>query len=180
MRRHMTKDVMKASMSRQVLWRRDMSRWQRMSWFGAGAVGAAAMYFADPEQGRQRRAMTRDRVAAMGRAGFRTVRGVAARIYGITQQVQHLEPEHWSVPNDATLAQRVESELFRDSHIPKGRINVNAEAGIIVLRGEVDHPEQIRSIEETVSDMPGVRAVHNLLHLPRTPVPNRGSVLPAP
>ncbi len=84
------------------------------------------------------------------------------------------------MPNDAALAHRVESELFRDPDTPKGRININAEAGIVVLRGELDQPEQIRAIDAAVSRMAGVRGVHNLLHLPGTPVPDRGSVLPAP
>ncbi len=154
------------------------------AWLGAGAFGAMMMYLVDPDQGRRRRAMLRDRVLGMFRAMRRMLgrraRVVVAQTYGMTQQVQHLQPEDWSVPNDATLAQRVESELFRDPEIPKGRININAEAGIVVLRGELDRPEQIRSIEQAVSGMPGVRGVHNLLHLRGTPVPDRGSVLPAP
>ena len=150
----------------------------------AGAAGALAMYFLDPQQGRRRRNMTRDQIVSSFRRGFRTLsrtgRGAGAETYGITQRLQHLQPENWSVPNDVTLAERVQSELFRDPDVPKGRININAEAGIIVLRGELDHPEQIRAIAHTVSRMPGVRGVHNLLHLPGTPVPDRGSVLPAP
>jgi osmotically-inducible protein OsmY len=106
-------------------------------------------------------------------------RRLTAETYGLAQQAQHVQPEHWSVPNDATLVQRVESELFRDPDVPKGRININAEAGMIALRGVLDRPEQIRAVENAVSRMPGVRGVQNLLHLPGTPVPNLGSVLPA-
>ena len=175
---------MQFSIGDWTLRRRGISVWQVGSWFWAGVLGALAMYFADPEQGRRRRAMTRDRMAAMFRAGFRALRRgarrTAAETYAMTEQMQHLKPEDWSVPNDVTLAERVQSELFRDPAIPKGQINVNAEAGIVVLRGEVERPEQIRSIEQAVNEMPGVRGVHNLLHLPGTPVPDRGSVLPAP
>ena len=158
--------------------------WLAAQWLAAAATGAVFTYFLDPEQGGSRRAMARDRVAGLMRRGARgaerTARGAAAEAYGLTQQARHMQPEHWSVPNDATLAQRVESELFRDPNMPKGRIIINAEAGIVVLRGELDRPEQIRAIEEAVDRIAGVRGVHSLLHLPGTPAPDRGSVLPAP
>jgi BON domain len=158
--------------------------WLTGSCLAAGAAGALAMYWLDPDQGRRRRSLARDQVASGIRHGLgalgRTGRRLAADTFGLAQRARHPQPEEWSVPNDATLAQRVESELFRDPQIPKGRININAEAGVIVLRGEVDRPEQIRAIEGAVSRIPGVRGVHSLLHLPGTPVPDRGSVMPAP
>ena len=157
--------------------------WLPAWWLAAGATGAFAMYFLDPDSGRRRRNVTRDRLAGAVRRGWRafgrTGRRLTAETYGLAQQAQHVQPEHWSVPNDATLVQRVESELFRDPDVPKGRININAEAGMIALRGVLDRPEQIRAVENAVSRMPGVRGVQNLLHLPGTPVPNLGSVLPA-
>ena len=147
-------------------------------------AGAIIMYFCDPAQGKLRRNMASDMLAARARRLLRLIartgRTAAADAYGASQKVAHMQPEHWSVPNDATLARRVETELLRDRNIPKGRININAEAGIVVLRGEIDHPKQIREIEDAVGRMPGVRGVHNLLHLPGTPVPDRGSVVPAP
>ena len=39
--------------------------------------------------------------------------------------------------NDPALARKVESEIFRDDALPKGSISVNAEYGVIYLRGEV-------------------------------------------
>src|ERR1051326_5180517 len=126
------------------------TRMHRAGWLAAGALGALSMYFADPVSGGYRRGMLRDRLSATVRGAWRTLgrtgRGVAADAYGMGQHVQHLKPEDWSVPNDAALTQRVETELFRDTRVPKGRISVNAEAGIVVLRGELDSPEEIRSI----------------------------------
>ena len=139
----------------------------------AGATGAALAYFLDPNQGRRRRNVTRDRVAAMVRRGSRqltrTSRYAAGQAYGVTQQVTHRTAEETLAPNDETLAQRVESQVFRDPNIPKGQININAEHGVIVLRGQVDRPEQIRAVEEAVRNVAGVRDVENLLHLPGTP-----------
>jgi len=143
----------------------------------ASAAGAAVAYFLDPEQGRRRRNVTSDRLAATVRRGSRnlgrTGRYAAAEVYGLSQKARHLTPQEKLAPNDATLSQRVESEVFRNPEIPKGRINVNAEQGVVVLRGEVDRPEQIRSIEAAVRRVPGVVDVENLLHLPDTPAPMR-------
>jgi hypothetical protein len=139
----------------------------------AGAAGAALSYFLDPDQGRRRRNMARDRVAATFRRGFRRLaragRAAAAEAYGLTQKATHLTPEDPFPPNDATLAHKVESEVFRDPDIPKGQININAEGGVIVLRGELERPEQINAVEAAVRRVPGVRDVENLLHLPGTP-----------
>src|SRR5919199_4614942 len=163
--------------------RRELRAWLA-GWLAAGAAGALGMYFLDPDRGRGRRSLARDRLAGSMRRGFRTLgrtgRGAAAGTYALAQQAQHRQPEEWSVPNDAALAQRVKSELFRDPDFPKERITINAETGIIVLRGEVERAEQIRAVEDAVSRMAGVRGVRNLLHLPATPVPERGSVLPSP
>jgi osmotically-inducible protein OsmY len=70
--------------------------------------------------------------------------------------------------NDETLRDRVESELFRDPDIPKGQININAEHGVVVLRGELDHPEEINAVERRVKKIAGVTEVRNLLHLTGT------------
>ena len=64
-------------------------------------------------------------------------------------------------------------EVFRDPDIPKGQININAEDGRIVLRGQMERPDQIRTIEKAVRKVHGVREVQNLLHLPDMPAPNK-------
>ena len=60
-------------------------------------------------------------------------------------------------PDDVTLARNVESEIFSDSEVPKGQINVNAENGKVYLRGEVGQPELIRDLEERARSVQGVR-----------------------
>src|SRR5919201_5896052 len=158
--------------------------WYLGAWLQGVVTGAAIAYFGDPARGKLRRTLARDMFASRARrllgATAQACRLGALAVYGTWQKAVHAQPEHWSVPDDATLAQRVETELFRDPTIPKGRININVEAGIVVLRRELDRPEQIRAVEEAVSRMAGVRGVHNLLHLRGTTVPDRGSVLPAP
>ena len=87
-----------------------------------------------------------------------------------------IAPEYEPPPNDATLAQRVESQILRGRDVPKGTININAQEGVVVLRGEMDRPEQIRELEDAAAHVKGVRAVRNLLHLRNAPAPN----IPAP
>jgi osmotically-inducible protein OsmY len=57
--------------------------------------------------------------------------------------------------------------------VPKGQINVNAERGVVVLRGQVERPELLEALEARVRNVKGVRAVENLLHLPGSPPPQR-------
>ena len=137
-------------------------------------VGAAIAYLFDPQNGRRRRAQLRDRSAAFARQGGRSTaragRAVAAEAYGVSQKAQHLKEEPKEF-DDATLAQKVQSEVFRDAKVPKGQINVNAEDGIVVLRGEVEQPELIEELVERTRQVQGVREVQNLLHVPGTPAP---------
>jgi osmotically-inducible protein OsmY len=127
-----------------------------------GALGAAIAYFLDPDRGRRRRNMARDRAVATGRRVARHLarrsRAAGAESHGLWQRFVHTLATEEPPPNDVTLARKVESVLFADADIPKGQINVNAERGVVVLRGELDHPEQI----EVVLD------VRNLLHLRNT------------
>jgi osmotically-inducible protein OsmY len=70
-----------------------------------------------------------------------------------------------------TLAHKVQSELFRRAHVPKGQIDINAEEGVVFLRGVVEWHEDIARIEASAQRLTGVRGVENLLHLPGTPAP---------
>jgi osmotically-inducible protein OsmY len=141
------------------------------------ALGAALAYFFDPQNGRRRRALARDRGAAFVRRGVRRVgraeRHAEAELYGLSQKAQHLREEPKEKPDDATLTQKVETEIFRDPSVPKGQINVNAEKGTVVLRGEVGSPELIRDLEERTRKVQGVEDVENLLHLPGSSAPTR-------
>ena len=136
-------------------------------------LGALLAYFLDPQSGRRRRNMTRDRGLAFFRRALRRSeragRGVAADAYGVTQKLTHLKEEEKPQPDDVTLTRKVETEIFRAADVPKGQINVNAEYGKVVLRGEVDRPELIKDLEERARKVQGVQDVENLLRLPTAP-----------
>jgi osmotically-inducible protein OsmY len=138
----------------------------------AAALGAA--WFMDPQSGRRRRAMLRDRVAAFfrrsARSGGRAARGVASEAYGLKQKATHLREEPKDF-DDQTLKAKVETELFRGPDTPKGQVNVNAQHGVVQLRGEVDSPELIDELVARTRSVQGVREVENLLHLPGAKAP---------
>jgi hypothetical protein len=75
--------------------------------------------------------------------------------------------------DDVGLARKVESIIFRDPAIPKGKIDVNAADGVVWLRGQAKTPEMIKELERQTREIPEVVEVENLLHLPKTPAPTR-------
>jgi hypothetical protein len=75
--------------------------------------------------------------------------------------------------DDVALARKVETIIFRDSSVPKGKIDVNAAEGVVWLRGEAKNPEMIKTLEVQAAAIPEVKQVENLLHLPKTPAPTR-------
>jgi osmotically-inducible protein OsmY len=134
------------------------------------AIGAAFAFFFDPVNGGRRRKMAVDRLAGFVRSGGRRAaragRGTAAGVSGVTQKAAHLREERKPQPDDVTLARKVETEIFREGDAPKGRINVNAEEGVVFLRGEVERLALIEDLEKATRSVQGVRGVENFLHLP--------------
>ncbi len=146
---------------------------KRLSAIWAG-VGAALMFFLDPQQGNRRRKMAVDRTAGFfrrgARKGERAGRAVGAEVYGVTQKVKHLREEEKEL-DDVTLARKVETEIFRDADAPKGQVDVNVVDGVVYLRGEVEKPDLIQELEKATKKVSGVKGVENLLHTPGTPAP---------
>jgi osmotically-inducible protein OsmY len=147
----------------------------RMVTFLLGAAaGFAAGYFLDPSSGRRRRHQTRDRAFSKARHGKREAARQAAYAAGRAQGVVHkMTPSHptGEPADDITLAHRVETEIFRAPDAPKGRVSVNAENGVVFLRGELDDPQWIARLGDDAARVTGVAAVRNLLHTPVTPAP---------
>ena len=146
-----------------------------MKLLGVGAaIGAIAAWFLDPANGRRRRHTTRDRTLAYFRHGARRSarygRTVAAEAHGIKQKATHLrqEPKEY---DDATLKAKVETELFRYEHDVKGAVDVNAQGGVVQLRGELPSQTLIDALVARTRAIQGVREVESLLHTTGTPAP---------
>jgi hypothetical protein len=135
----------------------------------AAAVGGAALaYYLDPQQGRRRRHVTRDRALSLAKQGTRRgrklVHHVSADARGYVERAKHARGGADEL-DDATLVDKVESIVFRTRDVPKGQININAEKGVVFLRGEVDRPELVDTLEARVRKVRGVLGVDNRLHV---------------
>ena len=142
---------------------------------GLAAIAAAVTYFFNPQEGRRRRAEARDRIAGFFRSGAREGEQLGHQASAQAEEIaaQGKEPGQEPEPDDVTLTQKVESEIFHDVDVPKGQINVNAENGKIYLRGEVGKPELIEDLEQRARKVQGVQDVENLLHLPGAEAPSK-------
>ena len=136
---------------------------------GGLAVGALLEYFLDPKAGRRRRHLARDRARSRLRRGERRAlvraRRAESHAIGIARRTINARRRAEEPPDDLTLAQKVESQLFRRAGVPKGRVSVNAEEGVVFLRGAMERQEDIDRMGEEARRIEGVRAVENLLHL---------------
>jgi osmotically-inducible protein OsmY len=90
---------------------------------------------------------------------------------GVAYAAKRFWPRGRTSVDDVTLAQQVQSELFREESAPKGQISVNAANGVVQLRGEVEQPELIGELVQRARSVQGVRDVENLLHLPGQEAP---------
>jgi BON domain len=140
----------------------------------AFGLGALAEYFIfDRGQAARRRHRARERGLAVLRRRSRDAARRAKYLEGVAQGVAyktaHAVPGvggHKAPPDDVTLAQKVESIAFREARVPKEHVNVNAENGIVSLRGRLERDEQITQLVRATEAIEGVRSVNNLLHAP--------------
>jgi osmotically-inducible protein OsmY len=145
--------------------------------FGA-AAGFAAAWFLDPNDGTRRRNVLRDKTMKYARRGkdeaVRKADYAAGQVKGAASAAtpSSRQPADERL-NDPALVRKVESEIFRGEDIPKGNISVNAEYGVIYLRGEVPSREVMEELAARARGVDGVRAVENLTHLPGESAPTK-------
>ena len=152
-----------------------MARTRKRRFLRGVFLGWLAAYLFDPRLGHGRRTLARDWLLARGRRvvrrGERAGRHVTAAAYGRTQAFLHRHEATKPQPDDATLAHKVESIIFRDHDVPKGQISINAEDGVVWLRGEVPDETMLNALVERTREVAGVRGVESLLHLPGQDAP---------
>lgn len=140
-------------------------------YLSAAMGGAALAYFLDPQSGRRRRHQTRDQLLSLARQGTKRARKLvhhaSADAAGTARRAAHALRRAEDVElDDATLVDKVESIVFRKHDVPKGQININAENGVVFLRGQVEDPGLVETLETRVRKVRGVKDVENLLHTP--------------
>jgi hypothetical protein len=103
------------------------------------ALGAAAMYIFDPDRGRRRRALARDKVrGVIGNAAHlldMAARDIKYRVRGLT--VQATRPfRRKDIPDDLVLIERVRARMGRVVSHPHA-IQIGALAGRVTLSGPI-------------------------------------------
>jgi hypothetical protein len=138
------------------------------SLFMGFGLGAGAMYFLDPQQGRRRRKLVLDQIhsatCALERAADTTWRDARNRTYGTAAELRSAFSSH-EAPNQV-LEARVRSKLGRYvSH--SSAIVVTAKDGCVTLSGPILAAE-VQPLVQRVKTIPGVTRVQNELDVHQT------------
>ncbi|HEU0204215.1 MAG TPA: SRPBCC family protein [Burkholderiaceae bacterium] len=126
------------------------------------AVGGGLMYFLDPERGRRRRALARDRIVHLASAARRFPR-VAGRDFGGRLAGLWAIATGWPrrPTSDETLERRVRTRLGRIVSHPHA-VRVSVHEGIVTLRGPI-LTHEVGPLIAGVLGVAGVRDIDNQL-----------------
>jgi hyperosmotically inducible periplasmic protein len=139
-------------------------------------VGALTAYFLDPNTGKRRRHITRDKAGSLLNKTSRSAQHTAEHAGGQLQGVLRETVPHRSDnpnPDDNTLRDRVESEVFRDPRYSREHVNVEVAEGVVDIHGQLPSQAEIDDLVLRVKNVPDVKGVQTYLHLPGTPAPNK-------
>lgn len=145
------------------------TRHQALPWlnlFGGVALGALAMYVADPSQGRRRRSLLQDKLSsATHRTSTllnQTVRDARHRLAGLqAEAMRAIAPREVKPLDNHVLEARVRSRLGRAMPGLRG-IDVSAAEGVVTLSGQIED-EAAQRLLDTVAAIPGVESVGHAL-----------------
>jgi hypothetical protein len=158
------------------------------AWMAAGGalagcgLGAACMYWFDPDRGRSRRVRFRSHTRAALRRRARRARDGTSRqahfLQGRLKGAAMRAAGHgrYHPGSDVDLREHLR-QVIHSLPVSTGDVTVDVCAGRASLRGQVDSPEDQQLIRTAVAKCPGVDDVDDFLHLPGTPAPNKLAVL---
>jgi hypothetical protein len=122
-------------------------------------IGAGLMFFLDPDRGKRRRALTRDKLVSWGNTAAERINGKARdlrnRAQGVAANVRHLFSSDGA--GDGLLAQRVRSIVDETVSNPSA-IETRVEGGRVILQGDIPDSElpalleSLRSISSEVDN----------------------------
>ncbi|HYC43534.1 MAG TPA: SRPBCC family protein [Noviherbaspirillum sp.] len=136
-------------------------------WLAGAAIGAAAMYLSDPDRGRRRRALIRDKVVSTAHRSQGVIgtasRDFANRMQGVRAKTGRLFSRRERATGDELLVERVRSMVGRAVSHPHA-IKVHAEDGSIILNGPVFAHEKAQLLA-AVRSVSGVRSIDDALQV---------------
>ncbi len=131
----------------------------------AAGLGAGLMYLFDPNRGKRRRALVRNKITHVGKVASdvtgKTGRDVRNHVLGVFAEVG----SHFRIKDvsDDVLEARVRSKLGRVVSHPSA-IEVKAVDGLIILTGPIIATEE-HPLLESVTGIHGVKSIENRLEL---------------
>ena len=135
---------------------------------GVGGLGAGLMYVFDPDRGKRRRALLRNKAQHAARvaidAGGKTRRDVRNHLLGAVAELESVFRS--GEVTDDVLAARVRSRLGRVVSHPSA-IEVRAVGGLIILSGQILAKEE-HPLLDSVITISGVKNIKNCLELHET------------
>lgn len=134
-------------------------------------LGTGIMYLLDPDRGKRRRALVRDRIKNVARKTSHgvgvTARDVTNRARGLGAQIQSRLKRDKAEVDDDVLRQRVRSKLGRIVSHPSA-ITTIVDGGKVTLSGPVLRHE-VDDLLQSVSGVKGVENVENQLEVHNAP-----------
>jgi uncharacterized membrane protein len=141
----------------------------RLSIFTGAIIGAVTAYYFDPERGRRRRAITRDKVVHAGHKAYDGI-GVAARdirnrAAGTVATMR--SALDFQQPSDDVLAERIRAQIGRVVSHP-GSIDIAVHDGIATLSGPI-LADEVPLLIDCTFGVRGVKNVQNQLEIHSEP-----------
>lgn len=132
----------------------------------AAGMGAGLMYLFDPDRGKRRRALLRNKGVHISRiasdAAGKTRRDIRNHLRGAFAQVESVFVDNGPVSNDV-LAARVRSKLGRVVSHPSA-VEVKAVDGLIILSGPI-LADEAHPLLDSVTGIQGVKNIENRLEV---------------
>jgi hypothetical protein len=126
-------------------------------------TGAGAAYFFDPEAGKRRRHVARDRLLRalrrFQRGSLKKVKLVGGHARGLAAISRRAVTRPPVAVDDETVAQRIRSDALRDLGLSTKDIDVRVEGGFATLRGSVATIDDADRLVSRVRKVPGVEDV---------------------
>ncbi len=130
---------------------------------GGVGLGAALMYFFDPDRGKRRRALVRDKIEAAGNQATcyagKMGRDLRNRAYGVVAETKSLFQRDEAT--DEVIADRVRAKLGR-YQLHLGSLDVQATEGTVVLSGSI-LADELAKVLRAAKFVRGVKRVENQL-----------------
>ena len=132
-------------------------------------AGAGAAFFLDPEAGRRRRHIARDRslkaLRRLQRLAVKKVKLVGGHTRGLVAIGRRAATSQAVAVDDETVAQRIRSDALRDVGLSTKDVDVRVEDGFATLRGSVNSIDDVDRLVTRVRKVSGVREVSAALRV---------------